>query len=201
MKKAPNFLEAEIRKSTLYYRKRNFLILQETELSYILGKVYSEPQHIQNSRHIQNTAKQLRWNILPQSSYIFGKWNFLVLVLRNFYFLKRNLILYFREQNFYVFQETETPKKTSYIFSKESFSYISGNDNFEKILHISGNGTFLCFRKLLIFQELSFQDQNFFILFFIKKQHFLNKTLSYNYNYNFFLYSTSLVFSSSDRFL
>ena len=117
--------------------------------------------------------------------------------------------LFSQKKSFLIFQGTEllcisgngNPKKTSYIFSKESFSYISGNDNFEKILHISGNGTFLCFRKLLIFQELSFQDQNFFILFFIKKQHFLNKTLSYNYNYNFFLYSTSLVFSSSDRFL
>ena len=30
-------------------------------------------------------------------------------------------------------------KKTSYIFSKESFSYISGNKNPEKFLYISGN--------------------------------------------------------------
>ena len=27
----------------LYFRKRNFLIFQETDLSYISGKVYSEP--------------------------------------------------------------------------------------------------------------------------------------------------------------
>ena len=34
-------------------------------------------------------------------------------------------------------------KKTSYIFSKESFSYISEEGNPEKIPYISGNGTFL----------------------------------------------------------
>ena len=34
----------------------------------------------------------------------------------------------------------------SYIFSKESFSYISGNRNSEKIPYISGNETFLYFK-------------------------------------------------------
>ena len=37
-------------------------------------------------------------------------------------------------------------KKTFYIFSKESFSYILGNGNPEKILYISGNRTFLIFQ-------------------------------------------------------
>ena len=37
-------------------------------------------------------------------------------------------------------QETDTPK-TFYIFSKESFSYILGNGNPEKIPCTSGNGT------------------------------------------------------------
>ena len=50
----------------------------------------------------------------------------------------------------------------SYIFSKESFSYISGN------------GTFLYFRKLFIFWGVTFQDQKFFIVLLIKKQNFLN---------------------------
>ena len=49
----------------------------------------------------------------------------------------------------------------SYIFSKESFSYISGNRNPEKIIYISGNGTFLVSgngnpKKLLIFPETEF---------------------------------------------
>ena len=38
-------------------------------------------------------------------------------------------------------------KKIAYIFSKESFSYISGNGHPEKIPYISGNGTFSYFRK------------------------------------------------------
>ena len=45
----------------------------------------------------------------------------------------------------------------SYILSKESFYYTSGNGNPEKILCILGNGTFLYFRKLSIFQEVTFQ--------------------------------------------
>ena len=36
--------------------------------------------------------------------------------------------------------------KKMYIFSKESFFHISGNGN-QKIQYISGNGTFLYFKK------------------------------------------------------
>ena len=47
-----------------------------------------------------------------KSSYIFRKWNFLALILRNFlYFLKRKLFLYFRKWKFLIYYETETPKK------------------------------------------------------------------------------------------
>ena len=35
----------------------------------------------------------------------------------------------------------------SNIFFKKSFSYVSGNGNPEKIPYISGNGTFLYFKK------------------------------------------------------
>ena len=45
----------------------------------------------------------------------------------------------------------EDPEKNFYIFSKESFSHISGKANPEKILYISGNvkpkKAFLYFRK------------------------------------------------------
>ena len=37
--------------------------------------------------------------------------------------------------------------KISYIFSKESFSYILENGSAEKIIYVSGNGTFLYFKK------------------------------------------------------
>ena len=39
------------------------------------------------------------------------------------------------------------PPKKFYIFSKKSFFYISENGNAEKVFYISGNGTFLYFRK------------------------------------------------------
>ena len=51
------------------------------------------------------------------------------------------------------------PEKILDIFLKESFSYISGNGNPEKIFYISGNGTFLYFRKTLIFQEVTFRSR------------------------------------------
>ena len=35
---------------------------------------------------------------------------------------------------------TGNPEKIPYIFSKESFFYISGNKSPEKIIYISGNG-------------------------------------------------------------
>ena len=50
--------------------------------------------------------------------------------------------------NFFIYiSENENPERTSYVFSKESFSYSPGNENPEKIPFISGNRTFLYFRK------------------------------------------------------
>ena len=49
------------------------------------------------------------------------------------------------------------PEKSSYTFLKESFSYISGNENPEKVPYISGNGTFLYFRKG-IFRTLAYLE-------------------------------------------
>ena len=46
------------------------------------------------------------------SFYIFGKWNFLALILRN--------VLFFRKRNFLIFQETETLK--NFLYSRKSFS-------------------------------------------------------------------------------
>ena len=49
-----------------------------------------------------------------------------------------------------------SPQKTSYIFSKESLFYILGNGNHEKTPYISGKETFLCCRKLFIFEKVTF---------------------------------------------
>ena len=49
-------------------------------------------------------------------------------------------------KNFLYFRRRKS-RKISCVFSKESFSYIPGNGNPDKISYISGNGTFLYFRK------------------------------------------------------
>ena len=48
-------------------------------------------------------------------------------------------------------------KKSLIFFKKRAFIMFSGNGNPEKIPYISGNETFLYFRKLLIFQKITFQ--------------------------------------------
>ena len=62
---------------------------------------------------------------------MFGKWNFLVLVLRKFlYFLKRNLFLYFRKRK---------PRKNFLYFLKRKLFLHSGNGNPEIFFYVSGN--------------------------------------------------------------
>ena len=65
----------------------------------------------------------------PRENFLYpGKSNFLTLIFKIFsYFL---LFVYFRKRNL-----------------KQSFSYISGIENPPKIPDVSGNGTFLYFRK------------------------------------------------------
>ena len=114
----------------------------------------------------------------------FCKRNFLALISQKFlhffkrklfwYFLKRKLFLVFRKLNpvlfsnllfhknkrnpppreFLILQEAKPPKNFLYFLEK-SFSYISENGNHEKIIYISGNGTFLYFRKG-IFRTLAY---------------------------------------------
>ena len=104
----------------------------------------------------------------------FFKRNFLALISQKFlhffkrklfgYFLKRKLFLFFRKLNpalfsqslknkrnppprkFLILQDAKTQKNFLYFLEK-SVSYISENGNHKKIIYISGNGTFLYFRK------------------------------------------------------
>ena len=123
----------------------------------------------------------------PQKdSLYFSKWNFLAVVLENFlYFLifletetqKKILILQKTEaiKELLVFLEMELfspssknkiknpSQKISYIFSKESCSYISGNENPEKIFFISGNRNP---KRRFIFQEVTFRAQKVKIIHF-----------------------------------
>ena len=92
-----NFLYFFKRKLSLYFTKRNFLIFRERYIqrpnifrtrgifrtvTYLELEAYSEPWFIQNPRHIQNTVKHLRWNVLQKQlpsalSYIPGNEAFL----------------------------------------------------------------------------------------------------------------------------
>ena len=58
----------------------------------------------------------------------------------------QKFLAFYQEEAFLIFWETKTPKKNSYILSRESFSYILGNRNPQKALAISENKT-LYFRK------------------------------------------------------
>ena len=92
-----------------------------------------------------------------KNSLYFRKWNFLALIFKKYIYI----FLSFQKQNMHFAGQARrikkihpkkishnswnrSPKNTSHIFSKESFSYISGNGNP---------------KKFLIFQEVPFQDQ------------------------------------------
>ena len=49
---------------------KKFLIFQETELSYISGKVYSEPSHIFRTRNIFRTLAYLQLEAYSEPFYI-----------------------------------------------------------------------------------------------------------------------------------
>ena len=72
----------------------------------------------------------------------------------------KKLLTYSQKKAVLIFQETKTSKNFLIFPKKETFSYISGNRNAEKIIYISGNGNFLYFRKALARPE----NQKFLIL-------------------------------------
>ena len=106
--------------------------------------------------------------------FMFREWNFFALILQ--IFRKQNprkkilifeemetlkgFLIFSQKKPVLVFPETETLIKFL-IFRETELSYISGNRDF---------------KKLLIFQEVTFRalKSNFFILFPINKQNFLN---------------------------
>ena len=110
---------------------------------------------------------------LEKNSLCFGKWNFLALILKRFlYFSKWNPALSgFSPQIFFVIFFYIFPQKTfsekMYIFSKEIFSYISGNG----ILHFSYQAQKIKKKsapgKLLILQET--ETPNIFYIFLKRK--------------------------------
>ena len=59
----------------------------------------------------------------------------------------KKIFVFSQKKSSLIFQETKTPKKFLIFSLKKGFSYISGNGNSEKIPYVSGNETFLYFRK------------------------------------------------------
>ena len=99
---------------------------------------------------MESFVKKLPSSKNKQSSSFFRKWNFLALKI---FFSQKQILLYIRKQ--------KLPKIT-YIPETDLF-YITGNRNPEKFPYISGNRTFLYFRRK--FQSLENQT----LLYFSKK--------------------------------
>ena len=112
-----------------------------------------------------------------------------------FIFPQMKPALFTRRKISYISGE-ENPEKTSHIFSKERFSYISETETLKNFL------SSLYFRLQLAKPE----NEKFLIFFLIKEQNFLKYFLivlikHFFSFYNIFLYLTSFCFSSSERFL
>ena len=94
LKKILIFWKRKTLKNSLYFKKRNFLILQETQLSYISRKIYSETQYIQSQKHIQkpgiySTQDIFIFRTLPKNRY-------------------QCIFLYFQKLNFTAFPSSES---------------------------------------------------------------------------------------------
>ena len=137
-KSFPNFQETEL---FLYFRRGIFRTLDITNVSYISGKVSSEPWHNGtflillemelSSLIFLSELEKKKKNPTEKNFYILGKVNFLALILKTNYiflyfrkqkpwknflhFIKRKLVLYSGKQNFFIFQETETVKYFLYF--------------------------------------------------------------------------------------
>ena len=110
----------------LYFSKRNLLILQETELSYVLGKVYSEPEtyleleafsepwHVSNPRHIQNSIKHL-YGTFCKNNYLEHLKKVLIFLYMSGNGNPKKFLIFSQKEAVLIFHETETSKKILYI--------------------------------------------------------------------------------------
>ena len=124
-------------KSFLYFLEKSFSNFQETELSYISGKVYSEleaySEHCQTStmEHFPRLAQKIKKKFLY--FFIFLKIKLyspniqkvLIFSQRKAFLIFRKRknpkkSLYFRKRKFLIFWKMETPKKL-FIFQKVTF--------------------------------------------------------------------------------
>ena len=92
-------------KKFLIFSQKSFFNFQKTELSYILGKVCSNPWHI------QNPVKHLRWNDLQKKL----PGTLFVPSSKNKKHSEKKRFLYFRKRKFRKFKEMETLKNFSFF--------------------------------------------------------------------------------------
>ena len=118
------FLKKLALKKILVFYRKSISSFQATELFHISRNVQSELKHIQNTRHIQNTVKHHDGTVLqiqlPNALFCPSLKNKRI-------YLKKNSSAYFQKLNFLALI-----LKYSYILSKESFTYISGNRNLQQ---------------------------------------------------------------------
>ena len=119
---SPDFQKTEfsnifLKKFFLYFGKGIFRTL-----------AYSEPWYIQNSRHIQNNVKHIRWNILQkQLASALKKSSYIFLIFQERVHSSSSI-----KKVFLLFQKMGTPKK--FMFQETKLSYISGNRNFKNLI-------------------------------------------------------------------
>ena len=157
----------------IFSQKKSFLIFPKTEPC----TSQPNPKQIKRSTPKKNSLYFQKRNflalILKKFLYFLKRKLFLYfLKIKLFiYFFKRKLFLYFQKWNPAFFSPSSknkknpsekisyasgngNPEKTSYIFSKENCSDISGNGKLPKFFYISGNRTFRAQKILFLFHTI-----------------------------------------------
>ena len=161
----------------------------------------------------------------PKNSSYFGKWNFITLILKNLlYFVKRKLFLHFLNRKFFSYFLKWKPalftpsSKNKRNPPRENFLYFRKQKSQKEFLYFLKRKFFLLFGKRKSQKNyLYFRKQNFLLYETVVCKAWKPKN-SYTFSKlkcfliimikcfflilkYFFLYSTTLFFSSSERFL
>ena len=114
--------------------------------------------------------------------YIFGKWNFLALILGNFsYFLKGKLLLYFLKRKLFSYFRKRKHWKNSLYFLKEICCYFRKTEALKNSLYFRK-------RNFLIFQERYIQNPGITKFFYISGKVYSGHW----YNWTFVCYEKSI---------
>ena len=136
---------------TTCLKNNPFDSLSSNILSMFFNLIWKVVYYGATCRTFKAKAEKIKKSTLEKKiPYISKNWTFQFLYWEIFVFKEIETL-----KRFLIFREIKLLK--SIIFPKESFPYILENKNPKQIHYISGNGTFLHFTKLLMFQEVTFQ--------------------------------------------